>query len=131
MTTEEVVDQAAPYLHEMSATHDQRITSAWQRAGRWMLRGFDVLLDEEGLLALRALDREHSLIFLISHRSYLDECVERYRSAGIKDVTLRSYPAARHEVLNETNRAEVEEDLLAWLARVLAWAFVRRTADCH
>jgi len=30
-------------------------------------------------------------------------------------VTLRVYPGGRHEMLNETNRAEVVADLLAWL----------------
>jgi alpha-beta hydrolase superfamily lysophospholipase len=44
--------------------------------------------------------------------------VERYRAAGLTDVTLTVYPAARHEVFNETNRDEVVADLLAWLARV-------------
>lgn len=41
--------------------------------------------------------------------------VDRYRAAGLTDVTLRSYPGARHEILNETNRAEVVADLQAWL----------------
>ncbi len=39
---------------------------------------------------------------------------ERYRKAGISDVTLKLYPEARHEVFNETNRAEVEADFIAW-----------------
>ncbi len=43
---------------------------------------------------------------------------ERYRGAGIKDVTLKLYPGARHEVFNETNRAEVEADFVAWATRV-------------
>lgn len=37
-----------------------------------------------------------------------------YRAAGLKDVTLRLYPGARHEVLNEINRQEVIEDLVGW-----------------
>jgi alpha-beta hydrolase superfamily lysophospholipase len=45
--------------------------------------------------------------------------VERYRAAGLTDVELHTYPGARHEVLNETNRDEVERDLLTWLDRVL------------
>lgn len=40
---------------------------------------------------------------------------KRYRDAGIADVTLKLYPAARHEILNETNRAEVTADIVAWL----------------
>jgi alpha-beta hydrolase superfamily lysophospholipase len=34
-------------------------------------------------------------------------------------VEVHAYPGARHEVLNEINRDEVERDLLGWLVRVL------------
>lgn len=41
-----------------------------------------------------------------------------YRNrAGIRDVTVRVYDGARHEVYNETNRAEVIADLVAWIDR--------------
>lgn len=43
----------------------------------------------------------------------------RYRDAGLEDVTLRLYPDARHELLNETNRDEVTRDFLAWAERFL------------
>lgn len=38
------------------------------------------------------------------------------RRSGLTDVTLHTYPGARHEVYNETNKDEVVGDLLAWLA---------------
>jgi len=41
---------------------------------------------------------------------------EHYRSLGVRDVTFRAYPGARHELFNETNRDEVERDVIAWLA---------------
>ncbi len=40
---------------------------------------------------------------------------QRYRDAGLADVTVTLYPAARHEILNETNRGEVTTDIVAWL----------------
>ena len=46
--------------------------------------------------------------------------VDRYRDAGMSDVTVRVYDDGRHEILNETNRAEVIGDLLNWLKRVSA-----------
>jgi len=46
--------------------------------------------------------------------------VERYRTAGVTEVELRVYPGARHEVFNETNRDEVDRDLLRWLTRVVS-----------
>ena len=45
---------------------------------------------------------------------------QRYRDAGVGDVTVARYPGARHEILNETNRDEVTSDVLAWLDRVVA-----------
>jgi len=47
---------------------------------------------------------------------------QRYRDAGLADVTVRLYPAARHEILNETNRGEVTADIVAWLRAHLASA---------
>jgi alpha-beta hydrolase superfamily lysophospholipase len=38
---------------------------------------------------------------------------------GSRDVTLRLYPGARHDILHETNRDEVLTDLLGWLRRHL------------
>jgi alpha-beta hydrolase superfamily lysophospholipase len=45
--------------------------------------------------------------------------VDRYRAAGLTDVTVRTYPGARHEILNETNRDEVVAGILDWLDQVL------------
>ena len=36
----------------------------------------------------------------------LEQLGQRYRDAGVADVTVKLYPAARHEILNETNRDE-------------------------
>lgn len=38
-----------------------------------------------------------------------------FRAAGCADVTVKLYPGGRHEMLNETNKAEVFADTLAWL----------------
>ena len=38
-----------------------------------------------------------------------------YQVAGLSDVTLKLYPDARHELLNETNRDEIMTDLKNWL----------------
>ncbi|KQY32063.1 MULTISPECIES: alpha/beta fold hydrolase [Nocardia] len=43
--------------------------------------------------------------------------VQRYRDAGLTDITYRVYLNARHEILNEINRDEVENELLAWISR--------------
>lgn len=42
---------------------------------------------------------------------------QRYRDAGLRDVTVRLYPQARHEIFNETNRDDVTAELIGWLGR--------------
>ena len=48
----------------------------------------------------------------------LKPLVDRYRDAGLSDLEVKVYPGGRHEMLNETNRAEVVADLTVWLDRV-------------
>jgi alpha-beta hydrolase superfamily lysophospholipase len=52
--------------------------------------------------------------------AWLKPLVERYREAGLRDVTFDFYRSGRHEMLNETNRAEVVANFGAWIERVLA-----------
>jgi alpha-beta hydrolase superfamily lysophospholipase len=40
---------------------------------------------------------------------------DSYRASGVSDVTFHSYPEARHELFNETNRDEVVADVISWL----------------
>ncbi len=50
---------------------------------------------------------------------WLKPLAQRYRAAGLTDVVEQYYPGGRHEMLNETNRAQVLTDLLIWLRRVM------------
>ncbi|MFG2497450.1 alpha/beta fold hydrolase [Streptomyces sp. NPDC048441] len=43
------------------------------------------------------------------------ELLEDFRYVGVDDLTWKGYEGARHEILNETNRDEVQEDLRSWL----------------
>jgi alpha-beta hydrolase superfamily lysophospholipase len=40
---------------------------------------------------------------------------QRYRDAGLVDVTVRLYDGARHEIVNEIDRDGVTSDVVAWL----------------
>src|ERR1700759_5562662 len=73
VAADEALTEAATALREMSARHSEWVGRAWARFGRWLPRGVETIVDEEALERLRRLDKQHSLIFLISHRSYLDE----------------------------------------------------------
>lgn len=64
--------EAAGYLREMAATLDARAVQAWRRFSRWLMRAYDVLVDEDQIAQLRELDRKATLAFAFSHRSYLD-----------------------------------------------------------
>ena len=44
---------------------------------------------------------------------------QQLTAAGMLDVTLTLYPGARHELVNETNRDQVQADLLAFLERAV------------
>ena len=43
-----------------------------------------------------------------------------YKDVGVKDLSLKLYEGGRHEMLNEVNRDEVYDDVLAFLDRVTA-----------
>ena len=43
----------------------------------------------------------------------------RIKKAGLKDVKIKIYKEARHEIFNETNRNEVFRDLIDWLKQHL------------
>jgi len=75
--------------------------------------------------ALAAIRKELPLYILAGERApmvsgigNLDRLIERYRAAGLRPALVR-YPQGRHEILNETNRTEVVQNLLNWLNQVI------------
>ncbi|GLE51446.1 lysophospholipid acyltransferase [Mycobacterium montefiorense] len=64
--------EAAGYLREMAASLDERAVHGWRGFSRWLMRAYDVLVDEDQIAQLRTLDRKATLAFAFSHRSYLD-----------------------------------------------------------
>jgi alpha-beta hydrolase superfamily lysophospholipase len=56
--------------------------------------------------------------------------IHRYEKAGLYDVSHDFYRGGRHEMLNEINRGEVRERLLAWVSSVLeATGYAPRGSD--
>ena len=45
---------------------------------------------------------------------------EIYKSAGLRDVSLKLYEGDRHEILNETNREQVYQELYEWFEEKLS-----------
>ena len=46
----------------------------------------------------------------------IETIAEKYKANGIKDVTVKLYKDARHEIVNEINKEEVMTDMIEWLA---------------
>jgi len=49
----------------------------------------------------------------------LDRMVNAYRKRGLTQLNYKIYPGGRHEMFNETNKAEVVTDLVQWLDQQL------------
>lgn len=50
----------------------------------------------------------------------VEKVYKKFRQAGIKDITYKLYENDRHEILNETDKEQVYEDLLQWLQSKIA-----------
>lgn len=51
----------------------------------------------------------------LSRGDGLRKLAAAYRSRGVRDVTLRVFAGARHELLNETNRDEAIAEIVTWM----------------
>ena len=69
--------EARAALGEMVAVQSQFALGALDRLARFALRAYDIEVDTDALEALRALNRRHALVFLPSHKSYLDPFILR------------------------------------------------------
>lgn len=45
----------------------------------------------------------------------ISKLYNQYKKINIKDLSMKLYPGARHEILNEINKEEVKKDILNWL----------------
>ncbi|MGW0042499.1 glycerol-3-phosphate 1-O-acyltransferase [Rhodococcus sp. NPDC003348] len=73
----QVDEQAREALDELVATQSRRAIAVWDRLGRYFSRAYRLDVDAARFDELRELNRRHSLVFLPSHRSYLDPLVLR------------------------------------------------------
>jgi alpha-beta hydrolase superfamily lysophospholipase len=53
------------------------------------------------------------------HLQGVSVLIDRYRQAGLTDISHDFYPGGRHEMLNETNRDEVRANLLRWICALV------------
>lgn len=88
ITEAEVRKRAEGSLAEMWSTHDRVPSGVFRRFGRLVTRSYLPHGTGEGLKRLRELDDRHSLLFLFSHRSYVDTIlIDRVtRESGIAPI---------------------------------------------
>jgi glycerol-3-phosphate O-acyltransferase len=112
----EVLAEAAGYLEEMAASSSRLAIDAWEQLIRVALRGHAIGVDAARLDELRGLGRHRALVFLPSHRSYVDPLVLR--------TALHEHGFAPNHVLGGVNVA-------FWpvgpLARRSGYVFIRRS----
>ncbi|WP_420880023.1 glycerol-3-phosphate 1-O-acyltransferase [Rhodococcus sp. (in: high G+C Gram-positive bacteria)] len=77
LTVVDVERRARADLDEMVAAQSRRAIALWDQLGRYFSRAYRLDVDTTRFEELRELNREHSLVFLPSHRSYLDPLVLR------------------------------------------------------
>ena len=88
-------------------------------AGRQMFVGARRLADPDAVAGIRD---DLSVLVSVGEKdpvngglALVEPLLLRLQGAGLTDVTLRTWPDARHEIFNETNREEVVGDVVAWL----------------
>jgi glycerol-3-phosphate O-acyltransferase len=69
--------EARAALAEMVAVQSHLANDALDRLARFALRAYEIEVDTDALDGLRALNRSHALVFLPSHKSYLDPFILR------------------------------------------------------
>lgn len=76
---------------------------------------------------LRRMDKNLPVLFFSGDKDPVGEngrgvmrAYQSFLEAGMRDVSLKLYPGGRHEMLNERNKTEVYNDILAWLDNKLA-----------
>jgi glycerol-3-phosphate O-acyltransferase len=72
-----VLEEAAAYLKEMEAMHNAFAIDAWQSFTKRVISSYSIESDERQIENLRRLGGEHALVYLPSHRSYLDPFILR------------------------------------------------------
>ena len=111
-------------------TRDSRVVDAYNAdplcgfpatAGlyRDMLTGIRYIQKEQSLQAMK---KELPVLFVAGgddpvggYGAGVQQTVQKFKEAGMKDVTCKLYALCRHEILNEINKDEIFEDILNWM----------------
>ncbi|MUM33748.1 1-acyl-sn-glycerol-3-phosphate acyltransferase [Mycolicibacterium sp. CBMA 361] len=134
---QQVRGEAAEHIRKMSATHDPVVVDVWHRIAAWLVRGYEIVADTAALDQLRQLDGQKTLIFLTSHRSYLDEFALPPRLAqaglspcfGMAGANLDFFPLgtlARRNGIVHVRRASSDAPVYRMALRLVVGHLVRQ-----
>lgn len=103
---------------------DERCTFVFTLNGYYnMLKGISRLYDRD---LLDKMPKDLPVFFMSGEDDPVGEfkegvlrAIQTFYDAGMKNVSAQFYPDDRHEILNELDRAEVYEDILAWMTDII------------
>lgn len=88
---------------------------------RELLKGIRFVQEPSNLSAMK---KELPILFISggddpvgSYGKGVLNAADRFRKAGMQDVSCKLYPLGRHEILNEINRKEVYQHISSWLTK--------------
>ena len=86
---------------------------------RDMMQGIKFITDKKNIAQM---NKEKPVYFMSGdgdpvgdYGKGVERAYEAFCDAGLHDVFMRLYPGGRHEMLNETNKEQVYQDILSWL----------------
>lgn len=86
---------------------------------RDMMQGIKFITDKKNIAQM---NKEKPVYFMSGdgdpvgdYGKGVERAYKAFCDAGLHDVFMRLYPGGRHEMLNETNKEQVYQDILSWL----------------
>ena len=86
---------------------------------RDMMQGIKFITDKKNIAQM---NKEKTVYFMSGdgdpvgdYGKGVERAYKAFCDAGLHDVFMRLYPGGRHEMLNETNKEQVYQDILSWL----------------
>ena len=126
---DDVDRRARAYLREMAAGQNRPAIAGWERFGAYLSRAYKIDVGRARLDEVRRLNQRHSLVFLPSHRSYLDPlvlrpallrngCPPNYVMAGINLSFWPLGPVMRRSGFVFIRRTFPDDEIYKWALRL-------------
>ncbi|MFF3877808.1 glycerol-3-phosphate 1-O-acyltransferase [Streptomyces sp. NPDC001978] len=137
LSSDDVDRRARGYLREMIAGQSRLAIDNWERFGDYVSRAYQIDIARSSLDEVRRLDRRHSLVFLPSHRSYLDPlvlrpallqngCPPNHVMAGINLSFWPLGPLARRSGFVFIRRTVAGDEVYKWVLRAYMGYLLRK-----